>query len=287
VERTLVASSLVGTTFESLAEPPFDLRANPVARAGLEAALFDAVARLRQLPVAAMLGPGPLSRELVTDVTLPIGEPAHMAELARAWRAQGFRIFKVKVGKDLDADVRALRAIAAAVPDASLRLDANAGFAAEAALALLAAIDRARVECFEQPCAREDLDAMARVTREAGVCVVADESVRTMQDLERVVAARAATGVNLKLVKHGGLHAAHALGLRARAAGMKLMCGAMVETRLGLCAMAHVVAALGGADFVDLDTALLLAEERFDGGFVMNGPALALTMGPGLDVSRR
>jgi L-alanine-DL-glutamate epimerase-like enolase superfamily enzyme len=172
------------------------------------------------------------------------------------------------------------------VPDASFRLDANAGFDAATALELL---QRARaaglhVECFEQPCAAGDLDAMARVTREAGVPVVADESVKTLADLNNVLAARAASGVNLKLVKSGGLLAAYAIGLAARAAGLQIMCGGMVETRLGMSAMAHVACALGGVDYVDLDTAFLLAAEPFSGGYRAEGASLRVGTDDGLGV---
>lgn len=290
LERVLSAVSLDGTPFEDvtalLAGFPADA---PVARAGLETALLDAVARLRGVPVAALLAAGPYVTELQTDITLPIAGAEHMTTLATGWRAQGFRCFKVKVGKNLDDDVRALRAVAAAVPDASFRLDANEGFTADEALGLLRAIrakDGLLVECFEQPCRRDDLDGMAKVAREGQTVVVADESVRTFEDLERVLAHRAATGVNLKLVKHGGPLAAYAIGRRAREAGLAIMCGAMVETRLGLVAMAHVVAALRGAEFVDLDTAFLLADEPFAGGWTVDGPRLSTSLGRGLDVSR-
>ena len=258
----------------------------PVARAGVETALLDALARLAGIPTCALLSPGPYALALETDVTLPIAGAARMGELAREWRAKGFRVFKVKVGKDLDEDVRALRAVAAAVPDARLRLDANEGYSADEALSLLAAIDGLTVECFEQPCRRGDMDGMARVTREARVPVIADESLRTMADLDAILAHGAARGVNLKLVKHGGLVAAYEIGRRARAAGLSVMCGAMVETRLGLVAMAHVVAALGGADFVDLDTAFLLAEEPFEGGWTIDGPRLGLVLGEGFGVGQ-
>lgn len=288
LERVLSALPLVDRAFTELAELPMPEGA-PVARAGLESALLDAMARISEVPVAALLaGPGaPLVSELYTDVTLPIAGAEHMTALARHWRAQGFDCFKVKVGKDLDDDVRALRAVAAAVPEATFRLDANEGFTADQALTLLDRVhDVCSVECFEQPCRRDDLEGMARVTREGRTAVVADESVRTLEDLERVLDRRAASGVNLKLVKHGGLLAAHAIGRRARLAGLSIMCGAMVETRLGLVAMGHVVAALGGADFVDLDTAFLLAEEPFEGGWSVDAPRLRLSLAHGLDVRR-
>jgi L-alanine-DL-glutamate epimerase-like enolase superfamily enzyme len=128
---------------------------------------------------------------------------------------------------------------------------------------------------------------MAEVTARSPVPVVADESFRGAADLDRIVNARAAHGVNLKLVKLGGALASLELGRRARAAGLRLMAGAMVETRVGLLAMAHVVAALGGADWIDLDTAFLLASDPFVGGWSVSGPNIELTGEPGLGVVLR
>jgi L-alanine-DL-glutamate epimerase-like enolase superfamily enzyme len=256
-----------------------------VACAGVEAAVLDARARLAGLPLHVALG-GAGATELVTDITLSISDPETMSAAAHAYRASGFTTFKVKVGRDWRADVASLRAAAAAVPDARFRLDANAGFTARDALALLDAAlgDGLRIECFEQPCAAGDLAGMAEVAARAAVPVVADESFRSADDLDRILGARAAQAVNLKLGKLGGPLAALALARRARAAGLRLMAGAMVETRVGLLAMAHVVAALGGVDWVDLDTAFLLTDDPFTGGWICDGPRLRLTAQAGLDV---
>jgi L-alanine-DL-glutamate epimerase-like enolase superfamily enzyme len=126
---------------------------------------------------------------------------------------------------------------------------------------------------------------MAEVAARSPVPVVADESFRSAEDLDRLLAARAATGVNLKLGKLGGPLATLALGRRARASGLRLMAGAMVETRVGLLAMAHVVAALGGVDWVDLDTAFLLADDPFEGGWTIEGSTLRLDAEAGLGVT--
>jgi L-alanine-DL-glutamate epimerase-like enolase superfamily enzyme len=102
-----------------------------------------------------------------------------------------------------------------------------------------------------------------------------------------VLAAGAAHGINLKLSKSGGLLPALALGERARAAGLSLMCGGMVETRLGMTAMAHVACALPAVEYIDLDTAFLLAEERFSGGYRAAGAELGVEDGPGLGVTEK
>jgi L-alanine-DL-glutamate epimerase-like enolase superfamily enzyme len=260
----------------------------PVARAGVEVALLDAWARLRGQPLCQALGGPAQPAPFDTDITLPIVSAEHMAELGLAWWARGFSVFKVKVGRDWHADLAALRATHAAVPTARFRLDANAGFVAADALALLDAALAAGlvIECFEQPCGRDDLAGLAEVAARGGVPVIADESFAGGADLERLIDERAVQGVNLKLAKLGGPLAALELGRRARAAGLTLMAGAMVETRLGLVSMAHVVAALGGVDLVDLDTAFLLAQDPFEGGWDVRGPRLQLSGAPGLDVRK-
>jgi L-alanine-DL-glutamate epimerase-like enolase superfamily enzyme len=270
----------------------------PVTRAGLETAWLDALARARGKSVAAYLREEALAgvalpalcRRHETDITLPIAEPEHMGVLARRWTAKGFRSLKIKVGRALDEDVAALRAIVGAAPTARLRLDANAALSADEALALLehARGAGADVELYEQPCRPDDLTGMAEVVARGGVPVVADESCKTVEDVERLVEARAATGVNLKLVKNGGPLASLAVGLRARAHGLTVMAGAMVETRLGLSAMLHVISALGGVEHVDLDTALLLADDPYEGGYDEALPTLLLREGgAGLGVSHR
>jgi L-alanine-DL-glutamate epimerase-like enolase superfamily enzyme len=263
----------------------------PVARAGVEAAILDAVARIAGLPVRAFVG-GPVgaaTTELETDVTVAIADPAHMAALASEWFARGFRALKVKVGKDVDADARALEAIGRAVPGARLRVDANAGYTAAEAISLARACDALglTVECWEQPCAPEDLDGLAAVAAALTAPVVADESAKSLDDVRALIVGRCADAVNLKLVKCGGLLPALAMGRAARAGGLKLMVGGMVETRLGMTAAAHLACALGGADFVDLDTALLLADDPYLGGYVAAGPRYTMPDTPGLGVTRR
>jgi L-alanine-DL-glutamate epimerase-like enolase superfamily enzyme len=278
-------------TYADLATSLAEAALGPVARAGVETAILDAAARIAGVPLRTLLG-GPVGAAttvLETDVTVPIADPAHMAALASGWFARGFRALKVKVGKDVGADARALEAIGRAVPGARLRVDANAGYTAKEAIALARLCDRLglTVECWEQPCAAEDLDGLAEVAAALAAPVVADESATNLDDVRTLIAGRCADGVNLKLVKCGGLLPALTMGRAARAGGLKLMVGGMVETRLGMTAAAHLACALGGADFVDLDTALLLAEDPYVGGYVAAGPRYTMPDSPGLGVSKR
>jgi L-alanine-DL-glutamate epimerase-like enolase superfamily enzyme len=287
VGRSLAAPTVEG--FRALVGGALD--GAPVARAGLQVALLDAVARAEGRHLVSLLDSTvALPRRLVSDVTLPILPIERMVALADQWRARGFRTFKVKVGHDLEKDRAALLAVAGRVPEARFRLDANAGFTAAEAIALLRACVAAglRIECFEQPCAREDLDGLEAVQAAVpGVPVIADESLRGPADLDAILARRGRIGgVNLKIVKLGGLLESLALGRRARAAGLHVMVGGMVETRLGMSTGACLAACLDEV-LPDLDTAWLLASDPFTGGYEADGEVYTVGRGRGHGVSRR
>ncbi len=263
----------------------------PVTRSALQVALLDALARAHHVHLTRLLAPSArLPVEIVSDITLPILPESRMVDLAEQWRARGFRTFKVKVGKDLDADLRVLRAVANRVQDARFRIDANEGYTVAEALQLATTcIERGlSLECFEQPCARADLGALEEVQAKLpSVPVIADESCRSEADLTRILGEKHRVGgVNLKLVKPGGLLEAFALGSRARRAGLRVMVGGMVETRLGMSTAAALAACFPDV-LADLDTAWLLTEERFDGGYEAEGERYTVGRGEGHGVTLR
>jgi L-Ala-D/L-Glu epimerase len=265
----------------------------PVLAAAVESALVDALARSRALSVRALFGATGAASQLESDITIPIADASEMLRVGRYWHAQGFRHFKAKVGLDWNRESRALVMLHRSLADLTFRLDANAGFSAADALRMLAFLRNvgAQVACFEQPCARDDLDGMARVVRDGDVDVVADESLRDAADLDALVHNKAATSINLKLVKLGGFGPSLALGRAAQARGLGIMVGGMVETRLGMTCAAVLAATLaqtdGGVRYADLDTAWLLAEDPFVGGFTSKGPMIRLCEGPGFAVEQR
>ena len=268
------------------------LHAAPVLRAGIETAWLDAFAKHERMSVAHVLADASTwkERDFETDVTIPIATPARMGELAGEWAAKGFNSLKVKVGRAREDDLEGIRAIVANAPRARLRLDANAVMTARDALSFIddVLLVGGNIELFEQPCRAEDLEGLGEVTRQCGgIPIIADESCKTLADVDALAARGAVTGVNLKLVKHGGLLATLAIARRAREHGMQLMAGAMVETRLGLSAMLHLVTVMG-VDYLDLDTDLLLTEDPYVGGYVTHLPRLRIASAqPGLGIARR
>ncbi|CAK9159600.1 unnamed protein product [Ilex paraguariensis] len=249
-------------------------------RAGVEMALIDAVANSIGIPLWRLFG-GVLNT-ITTDITIPIVSSAIAAELASKYRKQGFKTLKLKVGKNLNADIEVLQAIRAAHPDCSFILDANEGYTSKEAIQVLEKLNEMKVTpvLFEQPVHRDDWEGLGHVTHIAkdkyGVSVAADESCRSLADVKKIVKGNLADVINIKLAKVGVLGALEIIEV-ARASGLGLMIGGMVETRLAMGFAGNLAAGLGCFKFIDLDTPLLLSEDPVLEGYEVSGPVYKFT----------
>lgn len=252
----------------------------PSAACAIETAIVDARARLAGRSLREVFGGA--EQTLVTDITITTGTVEQAAAEARAFTA--FRTLKIKVGAaGVDADVERVLAVRAARPDARILVDANAGFSAEDAIRFACDAARAGIELFEQPTPTGDWDALAEVRSRTGLRVAIDESVTRVADVVEAKRRGAADAVNVKIMK-SGVFEALAIVERARAEGLALMIGGMVETRLAMGTSACIAAGVGGFAIVDLDTPLFLAEDPFEGGYVQDGERIDLrpiTLGHG------
>lgn len=245
-----------------------------VARCAVDLALHDRLGRMRGEPLYRLLGV-PQPRPLHTSFTVG-GDPETAAHEARA--ATRFAIIKIKLGRGTDAETVA--AVRAARPDARLFVDANAGLTLEETLALLPVLERHGVELVEQPLPKEDIAGMGRAQAATALPVVADESLQTAAHLEQLAAA-GVRGINLKLMKLGGLAPALRIVRRARELGLGVMLGSMIETSIGVTAMAHLA---GLADWLDLDSPVLISNDPFEGiAYSRDGQVIVPTR-PGIGV---
>ena len=258
---------------------------HPAARCGLETAIIDAYCRASNVPMWQLWG-GTDVRARETDITIPITDLDKTVALARGWYAQGFRLFKMKVGKDVESDIRRLEAVHRALPGISFIGDGNQGFSRQDCLTFAQGVKACggAMVLLEQPVVREDLDSMAAIRRETGIPVAADESVRSLADAPEVVSRKAADYINIKIMKTGVAEAVEITSF-TKASGLKLMIGGMVETRIAMGCSFSLVLGLGGFDVLDLDTPLLLASDPVAGGYQYDGPNLQPWSGPGLDMN--
>ena len=248
----------------------------PTARTALDCALHDLAAKRLGVPLYRLLG---LARpEPVSAYTLGIAEPETTVEEAR--RLSDFPILKMKVGGW--EDVETVRAVAA-FSKSELWVDANEAFSPEEAPEVVEELKGMGVRVIEQPVpASAGPEALRRTTEAARpVLVVADESAIVASDVPLL--SGCVGGVNVKLAKCGGVRGALEMIHTARAHGMTVMLGCMVETSLGIAAAAHIS---GLVDLIDLDGAMLLADDPFEGTGYEKG-RIVLSDEPGLGVEPR
>ena len=248
----------------------------PSALAALDNALHDLAAKRLGVPVYRMLG---LARPVpVSAYTLGIADME--TTIADAKRLRGFPILKVKVGGW--PDIETLGAVRES-SEADLWVDANEAFSPDEAIGVVSRLKEIGVGMIEQPVpASASPEALGKVTEAAfPVPVIADESTIEAADVPGL--AGRVSGVNVKLAKCGGIRRALQMIHTARANGMLVMLGCMVETSLGISAAAQIS---GLVDFVDLDGAMLLADDPYAGPTYDNGRIL-LSGAPGLGVRPR
>jgi len=248
-----------------------ELDGEQAAKAALDAALHDLQGKLLGVPVNRLLG---LPREgPPTSWTVWLGDPDDMARRASA-AAPRFRRLKLKLGGGDGLDVERVRAVRA-VTDLPLTVDVNEWWTLDEALEACGELAALGVEYVEQPL-REGDPGGAELRRRASLPVYVDEDCHTLAD---VAACReVAHGINIKLAKSGGIREAVRMVHAARALGLGVMLGCMVESGLGIaagCAVAPL------CDHVDLDGNLLLAHDPAPGPSFVDGVQVA-SAEPGL-----
>jgi L-Ala-D/L-Glu epimerase len=243
------------------------------AKAAIDSALHDLCGKLANQPVWRLLGldrTGP-----PTSWTIWLGDPDDMAR--RAERVgDRFRRLKLKLGARDGADVERVRAVRG-VTDLPLQVDVNEYWAFDEALENVRALAELGVEYVEQPLPAGHPEG-SRLKKESPLPIYVDEDVHTMKDVRE--AAERAHGINIKLAKSGGIREALRMAHAARALGLGVMLGCMVESSLGIAAACQVASL---CDHIDLDGNLLLADDPWEGVEFVDGVQVPSEQ-PGLGV---
>lgn len=245
---------------------------NTAAKASVDIALHDLVGKIIGAPWYKMYG---LNKADVPDTTFTIGIDTDEVVREKTHEAIGrFHILKVKVGGP--DDKRMIEAIRS-VTDLPLSVDANQGWKdREQALDMIFWLKEHGVVMVEQPMSKTDFDNIAWLTRHSPLPIFADESVQRLADVERTKGVF--SGINIKLMKCTGMHEAWKMRNLAKALGMKVMIGCMTETS---CAISAAAQLSSGLDFADLDGALLISNDCYNGATLQNGKIIATDL-PGI-----
>jgi L-alanine-DL-glutamate epimerase-like enolase superfamily enzyme len=244
-------------------------------RAALSEAYHDLVGKRLGVPLWSLWGLD-AKKTPQSSFTIGIDDPDKMRQ--KVTEAAAYPILKIKLGTDRDEAI--LRTIRDAT-DKPIRVDANAAWDQAKALRMLPILKEYGVELLEQPLPPEDLDGIAAVCAASDIPVVVDESCLVATDIPKL--AGKVDGINIKLAKCGSLREALRMIATARAHGMKVMVGCMIETSIAITAAAHFTPLV---DFADLDGAALTVDDPFAGATI-DGGRIRLPDGPGLGVRRK
>ncbi len=280
------ATSLVGRTIDldetcGLVRDAYN--AAPAARAALDMALYDAVARNADLAVVDLLGRAHTA--LPTSITIGIKEDLNevLAE-ADEYLGRGFRSIKVKLGKSVDEDIERLGALRTHIgAGPTLRVDPNQGYTIDDLARFLVETDTFDVEFVEQPLPAEADDDLLALSDDDRRRIAADESLHAPSDAHRLAGPPSLAGIfNIKLMKCGGISPALGIADVAEATGTELMWGCMDESVVSIAAALHAALASPATRYLDLDGSLDLASDVASGGFDLTDGMLSTLAAPGL-----
>jgi L-alanine-DL-glutamate epimerase-like enolase superfamily enzyme len=253
------------------------IRFNGAARAAVSGALHDMMGKRLGVPVYKLWGLDPSAAPL-TSFTVGIA-PDEATLRQRVAEAAQYPVLKIKLGTSWDE--RIVRIVRELAPNKVLRVDANAAWTAKHTLRMVPILQELGVEFVEQPLPPEDLEGLRFVRERSSLPIVADESCLVASDIPKL--AGVVDGINIKLAKCGGLREALRMIATARAHGMLVMAGCMIESSLGITAAAQFAPLL---DCVDLDGAALVSNDPYVGATIDSG-VIRLPDKAGLGVERR
>jgi len=238
-----------------------NLNGNYAARAAVNMALYDWVGKKLNLPVWKYLGINPFEKNLYTSYTISIDSLGRLEE--KIENARDFPYLKVKLGTPDDYEIiKRIRHLT----DKVIWVDANEGWEREEALEKIKWLESENVAFVEQPLVVADLAGMHWLKAQVKMPLLADESVKTSADIPEL--SGAFDGINIKLMKCGGITEALAMIRLARACGFKIMLGCFIESSLGIAAAAQLAPL---CDYIDLDGHLFLQHDPYAGGAIQNG----------------
>ena len=251
------------------------LRGNASAKGAVSSALHDLVGKRLGLPVYRLWGLD-TSRLPQSSFTIAIAENEVLER--RVSEARDYPILKIKLGTDRDMEI--VRIVRNAAPHKRLRVDANAAWTAKHAVEMSDFLAEQGVEMLEQPLPANDVDGLRFVRERSRLPVFADESCLVATDVAKL--AGAVDGINIKLAKCGSLREALRMVHAARALDLQVMAGCMIESSLGISAIAQIAPLL---DYADFDGAALLADDPYVGATI-HGGQIVIPDAPGLGVTR-
>ena len=231
------------------------------AKAGIDIAMYDLIGKILKKRVVSLLGGRGNSRR--TSMTIGIEDEMLSVKHAKLYKRQGFKILKLKIGLDVEKDLKRIIKVREAVGRGlQIVVDANQGYTLQEARFFLDHAAALGIGFLEQPVKFSDFYSLKKLKEHSRIPIMADESMKSIGDLRRLARADAVSMVNIKLMKTGGITKAMQIAKEASSRKIGVMIGCMEETRVGIAAGMHFDLSIKDIGFADLD-AHLTHKNRF------------------------
>ncbi len=259
---------------------------NPAARAALDIAVHDAFTQLIDVPLGVFLGQK--IRSLPTSVTIGIKNVEETLDEAREYYDMGFRVLKVKTGKDVDEDIERMKKLRELYGNKMvIRIDANQGYDSTTLKMFFESTKSCDLELIEQPVPAKAVEELKALPGEIKKVVAADESLISPADAFNLAAPPSASGIfNIKLMKSGGIHPGRQIADIAQASRTELMWGCNDESAISISAALHTALGFTNTKYLDLDGSLDLVEDVVSGGFEIRDGWMSIGKKSGLGVTK-
>ena len=259
---------------------------NPAVRAALDIAVHDAFTRYLEVPLTAFLGQK--IRSLPTSVTIGIKNVKDTLDEAKEYWDMGFKVLKVKTGKDVEEDIERMKKLREVYGDKILiRIDANQGYDESSLERFWQQTRNLDIELIEQPVPADRIDLLKALPAPLKEKIAADESLKSPSDAFKLLEGERACGIfNIKLMKSGGIYPARQIADLAVATDTQLMWGCNDESAISISAALHTALSFPNTKYLDLDGSLDLVEDVVSGGFTIEKGYMAPTGLPGLGVEK-
>jgi L-Ala-D/L-Glu epimerase len=281
---------LVGRDIRELHQLTFEVwqkfPATPAARAAIDIALYDVFTKLLDVPLVKYLGQKIYS--LPTSNTIGIKNVTETLKEAQEYGERGFKILKVKLGKDLSEDIERIAKLREKFGKKFIiRIDANQGYDAAKTIEFYNKTKHWDVELIEQPLPAKSVEEMRKLPDEIRKIIAADESLLSPKNALELVKPPLATGIfNIKLMKCGGISQGLKIADIALHEGVDLFWGCNDESIVSITAALHLAFSCAHTKYIDLDGSLDLARDVVKGGFILKDGIMSCLEKPGLGVER-
>jgi L-alanine-DL-glutamate epimerase-like enolase superfamily enzyme len=257
---------------------------NPSVLAAVDMALYDILGKVANLPLWILLGG--YRSSIKTSVTIGIMDKYNTTKEAINLVNQGFKCLKIKGGLDVSDDIERVNEIRKTVGNTiEIRFDANQGYNIDDSLKFIKETKNTNLELIEQPTPSGEIGLLEKITNEAPLPIMADESLMNLRDAFRLARKDVVDMVNVKLMKVGGISNALQINAVAKSAGLEVMVGCMDESELSISAGLHFALSRPNILYADLDGHLGLINDPSKGSFNLKKGILYPNDTPGLGLN--